>query len=104
MEGLNIVRFGVRLKDSDSAFDSKENQSEKSYSPGAGQFGDNAWKRGCLDRPSKTDRDAHRGLSLRQLSVQHSEGREPSRLRTESKRDSDYRHQKGHWSFHAQAR
>ena len=28
--------------------------------------------------------NAHRRLSVRQLSVQHSEGREPSRLRTET--------------------
>ena len=34
--------------------------------------------------PSKTSADAHRRLFVRQLSVQHSEGREPSRLRTET--------------------
>ena len=32
----------------------------------------------------KASADAHRGLFVRQLSVQHSEGREPSRLRTET--------------------
>jgi hypothetical protein len=31
--------------------------------------------------------DAHCGLSVRQLSVQHSEGREPSRLRTKVEGD-----------------
>ena len=32
----------------------------------------------------KASANAHRRLFMRQLSVQHSEGREPSRLRTET--------------------
>jgi hypothetical protein len=41
-------------------------------------------KRSEFGGPSKTSADAHRRLFVRQLSVQHSEGREPSRLRTET--------------------
>jgi hypothetical protein len=41
-------------------------------------------KRSEFGGPSKTSPDAHRRLFVRQLSVQHSEGREPSRLRTET--------------------
>lgn len=36
--------------------------------------------------------DAYRGLFVRQLSVQHSEGREPSRLRPKTERDRNNRH------------
>ena len=41
-------------------------------------------KRSELASPGKTSADAHRRLFVRQLSVQHSEGREPSRLCTET--------------------
>lgn len=34
--------------------------------------------------------DAYRGLPVRQLSVQYTEGREPSRLRTKTKRNQGY--------------
>ena len=42
------------------------------------------WKRSELDGTGKASANAHRRLLVRQLSVQHSEGREPSRLRTET--------------------
>ena len=38
----------------------------------------------------EANRDAHRRLSVWQLSVQYPEGREPSRLRTQFKRDSNH--------------
>jgi hypothetical protein len=38
----------------------------------------------------KTSANAHRRVSVRELSVQHPEGREPSRLRTETERDRSY--------------
>ena len=41
-------------------------------------------KRSEFGGPGKTSADAHRRLLVRQLSVQHSEGREPSRLRTKA--------------------
>ena len=41
-------------------------------------------KRREFGGPGETSADAHRRLFVRQLSVQHSEGREPSRLRTET--------------------
>ena len=40
---------------------------------------------------------------MRQLSVQHSEGREPSRLRTKTERDRTHRYQKGYRSLHTKA-
>ena len=44
-------------------------------------------KHGEHDGSSQASSNAHRRLFVRQLSVQHSEGREPSRLRTETERD-----------------
>src|SRR5262249_31763991 len=51
---------------------------------------------------SKTHRDEDRRLSLRQLSVQYSEGREPSKFRTETERDRNHRGKEWHRRFHAQ--
>ena len=41
-------------------------------------------KRSKFGGSGKASTNAHRRLFMRQLSVQHSEGREPSRLRTEA--------------------
>lgn len=46
-----------------------------------GAFSCNCIERG---RAGKASANAHRRLFVRQLSVQHSEGREPSRIRTET--------------------
>src|SRR5262245_39260589 len=45
-----------------------------------------------------------RRLPLRQLSVQHSEGREPSKFCAETERDRNHRHQKRHRRVHAAGR
>ena len=42
-------------------------------------------RRSQFERAGKAGANAHRWLSVWQLSVQHSEGREPSRLRTKVK-------------------
>src|SRR5688500_7105562 len=70
-----------------------------------------AWRRPLIPRnrghrpcSSKTCGDEDRRLPLRQLSVQHSEGREPSKLCAETERDRNHRHQKRHRRVHAEGR
>lgn len=70
----------VRIHDCNTSGDKDETQ----------YFYRNFWprsivrKRSELGGPGQTSTDAHCRLLVRQLSVQHPEGREPSRLRTES--------------------
>lgn len=44
-------------------------------------------KRSDFCGAGKASADAHRRIPVRELSVQHSEGREPSRIRTKTERD-----------------
>jgi len=64
-----------------------ENEDEEIYHNYAVRSGAAVWKRKCFPRAGQAGRDAYCGLPVRQLSVQHSEGREPSKLRTKIKRD-----------------
>jgi hypothetical protein len=63
--------------------DQEERNETQSFLSDSG-LGFIVWQRGEFERSGKACADAYRRLPLRQLSVQHSEGREPSRLRTKT--------------------
>ena len=51
------------------------------------RFGFPLWQRVQLASSGEASGDAHRWILVRQLNLQHPEGREPSRLRTKTQRD-----------------
>ena len=63
---------------------SGDNRDEKKYFSIVTRSVFALWQCRYFRSPGEAGANAYRGLLVRQLSVQHSEGREPSRLRTKT--------------------